>query len=247
MSSYNVLIVDDAAETRLFLKSIVNSIGYKPLEAKSGLEALKILSTQSVDLVLLDILMPNMDGYQILEKINQMKEDRTFRVAFITGIRGELDQEKLRELKPDEIIHKTVDIHVLKNKIKKLVLHDGRPKEPKKGDQTEYGLTAEGHPVTPKEKEEFELKATITNIPIVAHIVLTKTSSLNTNFIFISNVEFKIDSVLQLAGADSLEKLGIEGEFEVTVKKCVDFGDKFVVEVEMNSKWGNTQTFIEEV
>ena len=44
------------------------------------------------------------------------------KVAFITGIRGELDTEKLYTLKPDEIIYKSVDIQVLKNKLKKLVL-----------------------------------------------------------------------------------------------------------------------------
>ena len=114
MISHNVLIVDDAAETRLFLKDVVTSLGYIPFEAKNGLDALKTLSENKMDLILLDILMPDMDGYQLLEEINKLRDNRKFKVAFITGIRGELDTEKLDTLKPDEIIYKSVDIQVLK-------------------------------------------------------------------------------------------------------------------------------------
>ncbi|WP_186645713.1 response regulator [Fluviispira vulneris] len=121
MSAKSVLIVDDAVETRLFLKGIIKSLGYTPIDAKSGIEALKILGDQKIDLVILDVLMPNFDGYQTLEFINQLKQTQNIKVIFFSGKKGELDQTKIDELKPDDFIHKTVDIQVLKTKIKKLV------------------------------------------------------------------------------------------------------------------------------
>ncbi|KAB8031794.1 response regulator [Fluviispira multicolorata] len=121
MSGKTILIVDDAVETRLFLKGIVNSLAFTPVEAKSGIDALKILGDQKIDLVILDVLMPNLDGYQTLEFINQLKKTQNIKVIFFSGKKGELDQTKINELKPDDFIHKTVDIQVLKTKIKKLI------------------------------------------------------------------------------------------------------------------------------
>jgi CheY-like chemotaxis protein len=121
LATKSVLIVDDAPETRIFLKGIVNSLGYSFFEAKTGLDALKILNDHAVDLVILDVMMPNYDGYQTMEFINKLKQKRNIKVAFFSGKKGDLDLEKIQELKPDDLIHKTVEIQVLKNKLKKLI------------------------------------------------------------------------------------------------------------------------------
>jgi CheY-like chemotaxis protein len=73
LATKSVLIVDDAPETRIFLKGIVNSLGYSFFEAKTGLDALKVLNDHAVDLVILDVMMPNYDGYQTMEFINKLK------------------------------------------------------------------------------------------------------------------------------------------------------------------------------
>ena len=121
MATKSILIVDDAAETRIFLKGIINSLGFAHFEAKSGIDALKILNDHMIDLVILDVLMPNFDGYQTLEFINKLKQKQDIKVVFLTGKKGELDQAKIDELKPDDLIHKTVEIQVLKTKLKKLL------------------------------------------------------------------------------------------------------------------------------
>lgn len=131
MATKTILIVDDAAETRIFLKGIINSLGYSFYEAKSGLDALKILNDHMIDLVILDVLMPNLDGYQTLEFINKLKLKQDIKVVFLTGKKGELDQAKIDELNPDDLIHKTVDIQVLKTKLKKLLDGSIPPTKPK--------------------------------------------------------------------------------------------------------------------
>lgn len=231
MSPHKILIVDDAAETRLFLKSLVISLGFASFEAKNGLEALKMLDEHKMDLILLDILMPNMDGYQLLEKINELRENRDFRVAFITGIRGTLDQEKLNILKPDEIIHKTVDVNVLKNKIKKLMSFDIKNKREgesllqRKEDETDRNIPL------PSFQGDSEFTATITNMPIVIDVKATKTSP--TSFIFIGPVQFKTGINISFLSDEGSRQLNREGEIQTLVKKCVAFGDKFAVEVDL--------------
>ncbi|WGL60569.1 response regulator [Pigmentibacter sp. JX0631] len=133
MATKTILIVDDAAETRIFLKGVINSLGYAFYEAKSGLDALKILNDHMIDLVILDVLMPNLDGYQTLEFINKLKQKQEIKVVFLTGKKGELDQAKIDELNPDDLIHKTVDIQVLKTKLKKLLDGSIPPTKPKVG------------------------------------------------------------------------------------------------------------------
>lgn len=64
-----VLIVDDDAAHRLMLKEAVKVRGYRPLEAASGEEGLKVLETEIIDLVLLDIKMPGMGGMEALRHI----------------------------------------------------------------------------------------------------------------------------------------------------------------------------------
>ncbi|MGE5249228.1 MAG: adenylate/guanylate cyclase domain-containing protein [Bacteroidota bacterium] len=72
----NILVVDDHRTTRMKLSLGLKQQGHTVAEAEDGRQALEKLRAESFDLVLLDILMPEMDGYQVLE---QMKKDNTLR------------------------------------------------------------------------------------------------------------------------------------------------------------------------
>jgi len=67
-----ILVVDDHPTTRLKLSMGLQQQGHTVVEAENGVQALKKLRTDAFDLVLLDIVMPEMDGYQVLE---EMKKD----------------------------------------------------------------------------------------------------------------------------------------------------------------------------
>lgn len=229
MSSHNILIVDDAAETRLFLKSLIKSLGYVSFEAKNGQDALNFLRDNKIDLILLDILMPNMDGYQLLEKINAFRSKNSFKVAYLTGIRGELDQTKLDILKPDDIIHKTVDIHVLKTKIKKLMNQEYKPQEKQKIIENEF----DGEDLSSNlaEIDQIEFSASITNMPINMDIKVTKKTL--SHFIFMSPVQFKTGVKLSLLSVQGSQQLNISGEIQCIVTKSNLMGEKFAVEFEI--------------
>lgn len=82
----DVLVVDDVATVRLMLARYIKELGHVPTQAADGVEALTLLRAHSFDLVLLDVMMPEMDGYAVLE---QMKHDASLRnipVVMVSGL-----------------------------------------------------------------------------------------------------------------------------------------------------------------
>jgi two-component system, cell cycle response regulator len=68
-SASTILVVDDDEMVRVTLKVLVSSLGYKALVAKDGKEALQIVASTPVDLVLSDVVMPTMDGLELLDQL----------------------------------------------------------------------------------------------------------------------------------------------------------------------------------
>ena len=69
-----ILVVDDEAEVREYLKSVLEQRGYAVKEASGGEKALTILNEEDFDLLLLDLVMPGMDGFQVLKAIRASKK-----------------------------------------------------------------------------------------------------------------------------------------------------------------------------
>ena len=61
---FHILVVEDNANTRKLMEAVLTQHGYQPILASDGVEALEILDRKHVDLILLDIMMPRMDGYE---------------------------------------------------------------------------------------------------------------------------------------------------------------------------------------
>lgn len=69
--AYRILVADDEREIRSVLALYLENAGYDVVEAADGVQALDILRSQSVDLCLLDIMMPKLDGYEVLKQVRQ--------------------------------------------------------------------------------------------------------------------------------------------------------------------------------
>ena len=88
--SYKILIADDEPEIRDLLRLYLENEQYEVIEAENGAEALRLVGTESPDLVMLDIMMPQMDGYQALKHI---RETNNIPVIIISAKDG--DSEKI--------------------------------------------------------------------------------------------------------------------------------------------------------
>ena len=69
--AYTILVADDEKDIRSVLALYLEDAGYEVVEAADGAEALHVLQTQDIDLCLLDIMMPEFDGYQVLKRVRE--------------------------------------------------------------------------------------------------------------------------------------------------------------------------------
>src|SRR6056297_2553174 len=81
----NILIVDDDPYTLEMITNILERNGYSTRAAERGKKALEIIKTQNPDLLLLDINLPDMNGFEICRKSKALNKDRNVPVIFITG------------------------------------------------------------------------------------------------------------------------------------------------------------------
>jgi response regulator RpfG family c-di-GMP phosphodiesterase len=82
----NVLIVDDLEINLELFKGILKSIGANLILARSGAEALKILPNQEIALALIDVQMPEMNGFDLANRINSKESDEFIPIIFITAL-----------------------------------------------------------------------------------------------------------------------------------------------------------------
>lgn len=68
---FDILVVEDDRSTRLLMETVLRQGGYNPIPASNGLEALEIMDHKHIDLVLLDVMMPGMDGYEFAKTLRE--------------------------------------------------------------------------------------------------------------------------------------------------------------------------------
>ncbi len=81
----NILVVDDDLGTRLSISDYLELSGYKVMTAKDGQEALNILEKYHLDLIVTDIVMPRMNGYELVRQLRQKPSWRLLPVILLTG------------------------------------------------------------------------------------------------------------------------------------------------------------------
>jgi two-component system cell cycle response regulator DivK len=116
-----ILYVEDNPDNRLLVRRILLSEDYGLLEANNAFEALEVLKTSRPDLILMDINMPDMDGYTLTAKIKRMPGFEKVPILALTAnvMRG--DREKTLEAGCDGYIQKPLDIDQLIKEIERFL------------------------------------------------------------------------------------------------------------------------------
>lgn len=116
-----ILVVEDSATTRKVVSITLGQKGYEVLEAKDGLEALSKLNDDKPDLVLLDIIMPGMDGYKVLSIMKRSEEFKNIPVIMLTARDKLFDKIKGKVSGSNEYLTKPFDPDELVAKVSKYV------------------------------------------------------------------------------------------------------------------------------
>ena len=104
---FQILVAEDDKNTRRLMEAVLKEHGYHPILACDGLEALKLLDTHHVDLVILDIMMPGMDGYEFTRQLRAT--DYTLPILMVTAKQLPEDKRKGFIVGTDDYMTKPVD------------------------------------------------------------------------------------------------------------------------------------------
>ena len=118
-SENTILVVEDSAVTRKVISMTLSQNGYSIIEAKDGLEALAKLNEKKPDLMLLDIIMPGIDGYKVLAIMKKNPEFKDIPVIMLTARDKLFDKIKGKMSGSNEYLTKPFDPDVLTARVAK--------------------------------------------------------------------------------------------------------------------------------
>lgn len=103
----NVLVVDDDKNTRLLFKALLESEKYNVFTAENGANALDVMGRESIDLVVLDVMMPQMDGYEFTKTLRE--NDNTLPILMVSAKQMSQDKRQAFLVGTDDYMTKPVD------------------------------------------------------------------------------------------------------------------------------------------
>lgn len=116
---FNILVVDDEKNSRLLIESILKSDGYTVFTASDGEDALNMIDNHHIDLIVLDVMMPKMDGYELTTLLRQC--NNTLPILMVSAKQLPVDKKKGFLAGTDDYITKPIDDEEMLLRIKALL------------------------------------------------------------------------------------------------------------------------------
>lgn len=228
MDKKNILVVDDEQDLRLLLKSNLEKQQFRVFEASDGIEALEIVDKKDIDCIVLDIMMPGKDGYDVCREIR--KDGYKMPIIFLTAKDEEFDEVLGLEIGGDDYVKKPFSVRALISRIKSNLRRVGYDSSNldnniiKAGEikinQSDYTVEIEDKEVFFPRKE-FELLAHLASHP---DEVFTRDFLLNTIW---DEGTYVVDRTVDVHIGRIRKKLG---KYKNRIKTVVGVGYKFLSE-----------------
>ena len=116
-----ILVVDDHPSSRMTAVALLSVEGYDVLEAENGMAALACVIDLNPDLILLDVMMPGMDGYEVCRRLKQDEQTRLIPIVFVTALNDRRARLKGIEAGGDDFLSKPFDQLELSARVKSLI------------------------------------------------------------------------------------------------------------------------------
>ncbi len=117
----NVLLVDDSSTNTLLLESAFKNLNFNISTAFSGEEALYLLKKKNCHLVLLDIMMPGLSGYDVLSEMSKAEKNADIPVIMVTASSKDEEEKKARAMGAADYFEKPLDLEHLITRVKELI------------------------------------------------------------------------------------------------------------------------------
>jgi len=165
MPPYKILIAEDTLDTREIIEYTLRKEGFEVHATQNGQEALKKLKEVTPDLIILDVMMPTMDGIETCRQIRKMERFKDVLIAFLTAREEEFVEVMGFEVGADDYIPKPIKPAALVSRINALIRRAALTRNvspnrieapPLIIDRETYSVTLHGN-VVPLARKEFEL------------------------------------------------------------------------------------------
>ena len=124
-----ILVVDDDPTSLKLLDLVLNKEGYQVMTASNGLEALRKARLESPDLLILDVMLPGFDGFEICHRLRTEPATATMPIMMLSSKQQKSDQDAASKVGANAFLSKPVDRTALLAKVAEL-LGDQKPPEP---------------------------------------------------------------------------------------------------------------------
>jgi len=118
-SKFTILAVDDVPLNLLLVEKMLSRFKFNVKKATGGQMALDMIAQQQPSLVLLDLMMPNIDGFDVLARLRAQEETKNLPVVILSALNSEHDINKAMDLGANDFITKPIIMDRLVNTIKK--------------------------------------------------------------------------------------------------------------------------------
>ena len=172
-SKNKILLVDDEADILEFLSYNLKKEGYRVFTANNGKEAVTVAKKENPDVIILDVMMPDMDGIETCREIRDLPGLKDVMIAFLTARNEDYSQIAGFEVGADDYINKPIKPRVLISRIKALLRRSGAGETNNvekvemggiKIDRERYLIVQDGNEIN-LPKKEFELLALLASKP----------------------------------------------------------------------------------
>ena len=172
-SKNKILLVDDEADILEFLSYNLKKEGYRVFTANNGKEAVTVAKKENPDVIILDVMMPDMDGIETCREIRDLPGLKDVMIAFLTARNEDYSQIAGFEVGADDYINKPIKPRVLISRIKALLRRSGNGETNGvekvemggiKIDRERYLIVQDGNEIN-LPKKEFELLALLASKP----------------------------------------------------------------------------------
>lgn len=118
---HKVLVVDDSTTNIVLLEAVLNEKGYSIQTALNAKEAYAIIEKEPPDVILLDLLMPRISGFDFLKEIRSKEKTKAIPVIVVSAVTDEENIEKILTMGAIDYIKKPIDLQYLVEKVESLL------------------------------------------------------------------------------------------------------------------------------
>jgi two-component system sensor histidine kinase/response regulator len=119
--NYTILVVDDIDDNILLLNTVLSRVKYKVISATRGAEALEKINTVNPDLILLDVMMPDIDGFEVLRRLKEDPEHRNIPVIMLTALHDDDDMIEANNIGASDYITKPFKVDELLDRVNRQI------------------------------------------------------------------------------------------------------------------------------